>query len=243
MFKRIKSVLSLCCLIAPALFLIGCQPARMMVPPDLRMHSHLYPCQGRQGFKLSEQFSCGPYAVMDVRRGWTRSHSWTIGRFRSAQARQNYEYRVVGPGGVVWYGQAATGVTKNDIRADVLGGELMWGLTYDMHFFVRIGTVSHVDRAWSLIMSQGAANKLVSGVLTDNETMYRVEGVDRLEGTPMPLMEASGYLFALDGVYVAAVEVINDGQLRFSTLLNEFQSDLIAAASAGLLLYRNIGEW
>lgn len=241
MFNQINPLVSLCWLIAGALFLTGCQPARMMVPPDLRMHSHLYPCQGRHGFKLSEQFTCGPYAVMDVRRGWTRSHSWTIGRFKSAQARQNFEYRVVGPNGVVWYGQAATGVTRNDIRAEALGGELMWGLSYDMHFFVRIGTLSHVDRAWSLIMSQGSADKLVSGVLTDEQTVYRVEGVDRLEGTPMPLLEASGYLFTLDGYNVAAVEVINEGHIRLSTALDEFQIDLLAAASASLLLYRDIG--
>lgn len=241
MFKRIKLFVSLCWLIVLALSLSGCQPARMMVPPDLRMHSHLYPCQGRQGFKLSERFTCGPYAVMDVQRGWTHSHSWTIGRFRAAQARQNFEYRIVGPSGVVWYGQAATGVTKNDIRAEALGGELMWGLTYDMNFFVRIGTVGYVDRAWSLIMSQGSADKLVSGVLTDEQTVFRVEGVDRLEGTSMPLMEASGYLFTLDGYNVAAVEVLNEGHIRLSTILDEFQSDLLAAASAGLLLYRNIG--
>ncbi len=224
-----------------SMLMTGCQPARMLVPPDLQQNSYFYECEGRQGFKFNEDFIFGPYAVTNVRRGWTRTDSWIVGKFETRHARQNYEYRVTGPGPDVWYGQAATGVSRSDIRQAALGGEFLWGLTYDLNFVVRIGTETP-GRVWTLIMSQEASDRVFTGVLTDEITTYRVEGIDSLEGSSMPLGEAAGYLFTLDGIHVAAVEVINKGSVRLSVLLDDFESDLLATAATALLLYQDISQ-
>ncbi len=228
-------------LVSSLVWASGCQTARMAVPADLEMNAEVFPCSGRQGFVWTEKFTFGPYAVTDVSRGWTRRFAWGVGEFEQSNTKQAYEFRMTAPGGAIWAGQAATGVKKNDLKGMVLGGELTWGLSHALNFVIRIGK-DQAKPLWSLIMGQGSRDKLIKGALTDGATTYTVEGTDRLEGSPMPLMEASGYLISKNGRFVAAVEVINEGSVRFAAGLPAEERDLLATAASGLLLFKDISK-
>ena len=236
-FRKLLSFLGLAglCVILGA----GCQSARMAMPSELESQATTFQCRGRGGFTLAERFEFGPYSVTDVRRSWTTRTSWGIAEFEQSRARQQYEYRMAGPRGVQWLGQAATGVKRNDIRAAAWGGELMVGLSFDLNFVVRLSRDKQADTL-TLILAQRTGSDVMKGSLTDGKTVYSIEGTRRLAGTSIALMEASGYVILKSGLPVAAVEVLNEGSVRFADSLNESERDILAAASAGILLYMDI---
>ena len=209
------------------------------MPLQLESQATSFQCTGRGGFSLSERFEFGPYSVTDVRRGWTSRSSWGIASFEQSRARQQYEYRVKMPDGAKWFGQAATGVKKNDIKAEAWGGQLIMGLSFDLNFVVRMSREGQAS-TWTLILSQNTGSDILKGSLTDGEMVYAVESTRRLAGTSIPLMETSGYVITKNGLPIAAVEVLNEGSVRFANNLDASERDMLAAASAAILLYKDI---
>lgn len=223
------------------LLLTGCQSAKMAIPSDLEARSETYPCIGRNGFSLSEQFSFGPYRVENVHRGWTTRTKWGIVFFERSHARQQYEYTLIPPRGEPWQGQAATGVKKSDLKGTVAGGELTWGLESDLNFVVQIGRTD-APRAWTLVLAEGTRDSTFKGQLSDGTTTYRVEGTHALEGSPIPLMDTAGYLIYDGTRLLAAIDLINAGSVHLDTRLPAARRDPLAAAAAALLLYRDISD-
>lgn len=223
------------------LVLAGCTTARMAIPPDLESRSDAYPCAGRGGFTLSEKFSFGPYEIADVRRGWTHRVAWGIALYERSRARQSYEYTLRAPSGRSWQGQAATGVRKQDLKDNVAGGELTWGLTREVNFVARLGRDGD-SGAWNLALAEERGGVLLNGTLTDGQTTYRIDGSRQLAGTSMPLMENAGFLIYDGPRLVAAVDLVNAGSVRFDQALAPAQREPLAAAAAALLLYRDISN-
>lgn len=223
------------------LLVAGCQTARMALPPGLEGQGEELVCVGRGGFSLAENFSFGPYAVSDVRRGWTRRFAWGLAGYERSRTRQSYEYRLTTPADTTWFGQAATGVRREDLKGTVAGGELTWGLTFDLNFVTRIGQEGR-PAAWTLLLGQGSTDETPRGSLSDGQVVYAVEGTRRLAGTSIPLMEPSGYVITRQGRPVAAVEVLNAGAVRFAGDLAPAEKEPLAAAAAALLLYKDIAK-
>jgi len=238
-----KTITPLRCLSALilALLLSSCQSAQMAIPASLQARSEVYPCIGRGGFTLSEQFSFGPYEVSDVHRGWTTQTAWGIIFFERSHTRQQYEYTLQGPSGAPWQGQAATGVRKSDLKGTVAGGDLTWGIDSDLNFVVRIGQGDKA-KAWTLILAEGNRDTTLKGKFSDGKTTYRVEGSHKLAGSPMPLMEPSGYLIYKGKKLVAAVDVLNAGSVTFDSKLSASKRAPLATAAAALLLYQDISQ-
>jgi hypothetical protein len=219
----------------------GCQSAQMAVPADLQARSEAYPCIGRGGFTLSEHFSFGPYQVENVHRGWTTQTAWGLLFFERSHTRQQYEYSLQGPSGAPWQGQAATGVRKSDLKGTVGGGDLTWGIDSDLNFVVRIGK-GKKSSAWTLVLAEGNRDSTLKGHFSDGSTTYRVEGSHKLAGSPMPLMESSGYLIYKGKRPVMAVDVLNAGSVTLDRKLAASKRDPLAAAAAALLLYQDISQ-
>ena len=217
----------------------GCQSARMAMPIELESQATTFQCKGRNGFALSERFVFGPYVVIDVRRSWTSRQSWGVGDFEQSSAHQQYEYRITGTNDSKWLGQAATGVKKNDIKAAAWGGQLIVGLSFDLNFVVRLSQEKQAT-TWTLILAQNTGEDVLKGSLTDGTTVYAIESTRRLAGTSIPLTDAAGYVITKNGLPIAAVEVLNEGSVRFANNLNTSERDMLAAASAAILLYKDI---
>jgi len=223
------------------LLLSSCQSAQMAIPASLQSSAETYPCVGRGGFTLSEQFSFGPYEVSDVHRGWTTQTAWGIIFFERSHTRQSFEYTLQAPKGVSWQGQAATGVRKSDLKGTVAGGDLTWGIDSDVNFVVRIGQGKKA-KAWTLILAEGNRDSTLKGKFSDGNVSYRVEGSHKLAGSPMPLVDTSGYLIYQGRHLVAAVDVLNAGSVTFDPKLSAAKRDPLAAAAAALLLYQDISQ-
>jgi len=236
-----KPFLRFALILALPLALAGCQTARMAMPPALEARADSLACEGRNGFKLSEAFTFGPYEVFDVRRGWSSRFTWGILSFRQSSARQKLEYALRAPGGAVWRAQAATGVRQQDVQGQVAGGELTWGIGHQAHYLVRIGRDGS-ETPWTLNVAEGDRDTALKGVFTDGATTYEVEGSHQLAGTTIPLMDPSGYIVSLGSRPVMAVDVLNAGSVHFAPDLAAAEREPLAAAAAALLLYKDLSN-
>jgi len=213
----------------------------MHIPSELLTSIETYPCIGRGGFTLSEQFSFGPFQVENVHRGWTQTTAWGIVFFERSHTRQQFEYTLQGPTGAPWQGQAATGVRKSDLKGTVAGGDLTWGIGSDQHFVVRIGR-GDKPQAWTLVLAEGSGDTTLAGQFSDGQVSYRVEGSHKLAGSPIALTDTTGYLIYQGRLLVAAVDVLNAGSVTFAPEVTVAQRDSLAAAAAALLLYQDLSQ-
>ncbi len=228
--------------IACLLMLNACQTAHMAVPGFLEERSDVLHCVGRQGFVRGEQFTFGDYEVERVRRGWVRRVSWDMALAEGHAARQEYEYQVRTPEGVIWQGHAVTGVRKEDIRGTAgRRGEWVWDLTSEVNYVVRFADEAQ-EHFWTLAMAEGLGDTVMNGELSDGETVYRVEGTYQLAGSPMPLSSPSGFIVYDKHRAVAAVEVINEGAVYLDRDLPVAQRDVLAVAATAILLYKDISD-
>jgi len=218
--------------------LSGCRSAQMAIPASLEARSEAYPCIGRGGFGLSEAFSFGPYEVKDVHRGWKVTTTWSI-IFYERSHRQQFEYTLQAGKGKPWKGQAATGVRQSDLKGMVAGGDLTWGIGSDLNFVVQIGQ-GDTPKAWTLVLAEGSRDTTLKGQFSNGKTTYRIEGTHKLAGSPMPLVDTSGYLIYKGKRVVAAVDILNAGSVTFDSKLSVAKRGPLAAAAAGLLLYKDI---
>lgn len=225
--------------ILAAAFLAGCTMARMAVPPDLPASATAMPVEGRKTFSFDESFHFGGSRVESVRRGWTHSTAWRFLGFESGKAKQTYEFHLKAAGGDSWKAHCATGVRWKEMEFENFldsQGTLTWPLHSDTGFactFDREGS-----KAWKLAMDQGTDDLVMNGVLTDGTAVIKVEGIRKLQGTPIPLGEPSGYLFLGPDGLVGAVEVINNGTVWIAGDVAPDVQSALACTSASLLLYR-----
>ena len=221
----------------------GCQTARMAIPPDLEQQAEVLPCVGRGGFQLKEKLSFGGYEVQSVKRGWTSRFTWDVVVYEHSTIKTKFEFELKTPGGALWQGHAANGVKRGDVTGIlVAGGTLDWGVSFDMNYVVNLGLAGQ-SNGWSLVMGEkGVTERIMKGRFSDGHTVFDVEGTRELAGTPIPLMETAGFVIYLGGAPVAAVDLLNEGSVRFDRQLAPAQRDALAAAATALLLYRDISE-
>ena len=217
----------------------GCQSARMAVPAELESGADAWPCVGRGGLAFAEHFSFGPYRVSNVQRSWTRRVSWSIAFFGQSSARQRFEFSLDTPSSRIWQAQAATGMRREDLKDSIGGGQLTWGLSRNVEFAARIAPAGETN-AWTLALADAMDAKPMQGFFSGNGVSLRVESTRKLAGTSIPLSEPSGFLVFDGNRIVAAIDVVNAGSVYFDRSIDPSLRDPLAAASAALLLYRDI---
>jgi|FLOH01.1.fsa_nt_gi hypothetical protein len=199
----------------------------------------------RRGFTFTEDFSCGPVRVQKVDRSWTR----TVGRrtfalvnnwFATHESSQRYEFEVAGAEGRVWDGQfsVTAGVSQLQIREFLLRD-----FTIDLeNTNLLIGLMSSLETGatWKLVLARPSGDALMNGTLTDGTRTIDIEGSRRVANSSLPISEASGYTFLQNGRALVAVEVINAGAMWVLRASDPELRDVLTAASAALLLYRDL---
>ena len=220
---------------------VGCRTACFDVPTDLASEAPEWTVEGRQRFSFKEAISFGPFRTAVVDRSWTKTRSWGGDWFSSSKAKQTYEFILQETSGVVWEAQCATGVSKQDMRFDdVMGGELEIEVQANVYFACSFRQKGE-KKVWRLAMSQSTSEMVLNGVLTDRKTRIQVQGSQKLQGSPIPLSDPTGYTFVLDGDIIGAVEVINKGAVWLRPTVDPEIRSVLATASSALLLFKNIG--
>ncbi|NCC50749.1 MAG: hypothetical protein EOM20_05975 [Spartobacteria bacterium] len=217
----------------------GCTTASMQVPSALQGVPVLA-VTGRSAFRFNESFQFGPYAVTDVKRGWTSGSSWGLMGFRSTHKNQQYEFSLVAAD-AEWKAQCATRVSRKDLEQNLWGGELTAQLDLDSAFICTLHSES-TGATWKMLMSRKTGQAVMDGTLSDGVSSITVSGTRSLKGSSIELSTATGYTFEINGSVVAAVQVINNGAIWLVPSIPRETQDLLAAAATALILYDDIGK-
>ncbi len=224
-----------------ATLFIGCRMARMAIPEPLMTEAVEMTVEGRQKFTFKESLTFGPYRVTDVDRSWTKTSSWGGQWFSNSKAKQSYEFTLRDSNTPIWEAQCATGVDERELNFNnFLGGQLE--ITSASIYFACAFLEKQERKRWRLVMSQSPSEMVMDGVLTDGQTRINVKGSQKLQGSPIPLSDPTGYEFELRGHIVGAVEVINKGSVWLHPSIEPEIRSALATASSALLLYRAIHE-
>ena len=221
--------------------LLSCRMARMAVPESLTSDAAEMEVKGRQRFSFKESLSFGPFRITDVDRGWTQTSSSGSAWFSSSKAKQSYEFTLRETNSPTWEAQCATGVNKRELNFDdFLGGELEIEMA-SVYFACSFKRRSEKGR-WRLVMSQSASEMVLNGILTDGKERIQINGSQKLQGSPIPLSDPTGYEFVHKKRIIGAVEVINKGGVWILPSIDSEIRSVLAAASSALLLYRDISD-
>ena len=227
-------------------FVSGCRLARMAVCPMLTSQAYEMPVKGKKYFCFDESFHFGPYSILNVSRGWTKSTTLGIYDFQMIKAKQKYSFILVNNKNYRFECRCTTRVDKK-LLDTYLGhegkyGELEWTFSSDTAFVADFYQQGQ-EKVWKLFMEDHFNKEgVMQGIVSDGHLQIFIVGTRRLAGTPIPLMEASGYEFWIDRKMVGAVEVINDGAVWIHPKMNEEIQSVLATAASALLLYKNIGD-
>ena len=218
---------------------VACREAQMAAPADLAPSIPAWKVQQTRIIGWDSPFTFGPYMVKDVKRGWTESTAWGFMVYESYRADQSFEYIVENKAvGAVWRCNCATNVNQQVLEGMVGPGKLTWELGAGQSLACSLRAPS--GKIWRMALAaSGASNMPMQGALETSGFSVLIKGTDKLEGSPIPLSEPTGYVFSSIQGTVGAVQVINNGVLW---LPNSAQQPALAAAAAGLLLYQDISR-
>ena len=76
--------------------------------------------------------------------------------------------------------------------------------------------------------------------MTDGTTQIDISATNKLAQSPLPLKDATGYLFHIGDRLVGAVEVFNKGTVWLDDTVTAEVRSALAATSTVLLLYQDI---
>ena len=215
-----RTTLALCVLIA------GCQTARMPLPESL---TEQWPVQGRQGWKIQESISFGPYAAVDMDRSWTRGRDRDIPVYEGNERQQHYAFTLTDDGSAAWLVKCRTALARHAITTPAVDVELRNRSRLDCAL-----TEAEGKRTWQLTMKEDREEPLAGSLHTDDDA-FTVRGTTALEGG-LPSAETSGYHLTHGSRPVAAVEVVNKGSVALDPTLSPETRSLLSAAAAALLL-------
>jgi len=231
-----QAVLKLC--IACLAGACACRPAQMALSPDLLTRAREHPVTGRQGLIGGGGFSFGPYSAGFVESFGVEKTKLGISQWTSAKSRQPYSFRLDGPHGS-WQVSCLASAGKEALEVEpVLGGSLTWDLKGRTRLACRLVGPSGAG-SWQMEMRRESTEPAMRGFLATRSDRVEVRGTSSLLGSPIRLGSASGYEFYYHGRLSGAVEVMNDGRVWLIPGGCCPRDDLLAAASAALLYFRD----
>lgn len=239
-----KSILTLTAILAAAMALIGCRPAEMAAPPALTAAAPRMAVKGRPTFFSHSAMSFGPWRVTDIDRGWTKGSEWGAAwgnvNYADRSATQDLSFTISPPTGAPWKCRCTTRADQNLMR--IIGDSSSFTDEMAGNFSYACSFLPPAGRPWSMALGRQAGGRSMQGFLGGPGGSFRIVGTSALKGSPIPLSEASGYVFDLGGQPVGAVEVINDGAVWINRGAPADHAGAMAAAAAALLLHQKIGE-
>ena len=227
----LTAVIVTCFAMVPA---AGAKSAAMLLPAELA-HLQSSPVSGRQGWKLNETLTFGSTRVFNVDRSLSRGNDLGILFYQGSKRRQTFGFSMVDGSGDVWRGAAATNLRRHALADSGISIEV----SNKSGFAAHLSPQDRPQELWVMELAEQGEQPL-KGSLRHNDVVYAVTGTNKLAGTRLPLEGTSGYVVALDGEALAAVEVINNGAVWVAPHLSAEQRQPLLAAVSALLLFEDL---
>lgn len=213
----------------------GCASARMAVPPSLASVP-AQPVSGRQGWKLKESLGFGSFQVTAVQRSWTRGGDLQVDVYERNRRRQSFQFQLSENGTELLSAKAQVNLQRQAVE---VGADLEWQNQSSLE--AKFQSVNPALSGSGVLVLQEQGVRPLSGSLTWGSRVIQVTGTDRLQGSPLPLGTTSGYILS-EGRDVAAVDVVDGGQVRLADGLEAPLRAQLAATAAALLLLEDLRE-
>jgi hypothetical protein len=205
----------------------------MELPADLAA-SEMFTVSGRQGWTSTQSVRFGAWEAKSIDRSWTRGNDLRFNEYERNRRRQGYAFTLNGEASTDW-------------RVECLAGLLVRGAT--VHGVTIEGTnrssldcelrPAGSDATFHLVLAE-EGEKPLTGMLNGPATAIQVIGTNRMRGGVVPAGFTTGYRFEQAGRALAAVDVMNDGTVRFRAGTDAAARSAIAAAATALLLLEDL---
>jgi hypothetical protein len=189
---------------------------------------------------FSKSFHFGLYNVTDVHRGWTKGEGFSIWGYSESGAEQKYEFSVNESDRTTWEVQCTTEADWSQLEMQgFLGGDLTIEFSSNRQLACVLKQEDG-EKLSKLVMAQSANETAFQGIMMDGATRIEISPIHKLDTTPLPVREPTGYIFHIESRPVGAVEVINKGTVWLNNSVTPETRSALAATSAVLLLYQDI---
>lgn len=218
----------------------SCNLPKMMLDVNLKANAESYKVSGVNGVQINQVVSFGEFRTGKVKKGW-RNTSRTGFIFDKLEAKQKINFDISAQSGEPVVVSCAAKYLEKDLN--LFKSKSSFSLSSEDTY---TGSIVSSEMAWEFIVSkQQSFNKSVclAGELSDLKNkveIYEVHTYDDKYKTAVP--DAVGYELKMAGLSVAAVQVINGGNVWIRTGLPDKTRLSIAALCAALLLKPNLDQ-
>lgn len=220
----------------PALLLVtslvaGCSTAQMRLPDGFAAAPERYDVSGHNPRRANADLRFGPYAVRAVRDGSTFSWSVPVAALDVSRAWQPYAFAIDAAG-------APRVEAQCQARAWTLGHGGDQRTTLDLTALAGpyLSCAMRQAGAPPFALTLARTGRDMEGRLESASGPYRVRALHGVAGSRIAAYTPTGYAIEDGDRVVAAVDVLNAGQVYFDPDAGTADRPLLAAAMAALLL-------
>lgn len=216
-----------------ALIVAGCSAARMPVDESLAGGDN-WTVEGRQGWKIHERLTFGPYAATDVDRSWTKGRDRVIDELEMNRRRQTFNFTLSTSGTPLWSVACEARVRRGEVNTPVVDIEFRNRSSLDC----ALSPLGDDREDWILALEERGERPL-KGTLASSDGILQIDGTNKLKGG-LPASLTTGYYIRRGERRLGAIEVVNNGAVRIAAGLSLAEREVVAAAAAALLLLEDL---
>ena len=216
----------------------ACTAAQAPTPATLATATRM-PVSGRQGWKIGERLSFGPYVADSVQRSWTKGADFSYGPSggpQNARARRTQSYAFVqrDAGAAPIAGACEARLRQRAVESKVVDVQLEDASTLQCRLVPDADTLL----AWTVALSERRDAPLEGTIAraADGRAVYAVRGTNRLAGAALATGETTGYELLQGARIVGMVDVTNAGAVVLAPALPDGARRILAATASALLL-------
>lgn len=213
----------------------GCTTARMPVGDTLTTSERLT-VEGRQGWKIHERITFGPFATADLDRSWTKGSGLVINEVETNRRRQTFSFTLTEAGASLYAVACEVRLRHGEVNTPIVDIEFRNRSKLDCSV-KPTETAGHTP-AWTLVLEERGEEPL-AGTLSSRDADFDITGTNKLSGG-LPVSFTTGYYIRREGRDIGAVEVVNDGAVRLGAGDPGSERQVVAAAAAALLLHEDL---
>ncbi len=211
----------------------GCTSARMPVDESLA-DGEYWVVEGRQGWKIRERLSFGPYTADSIDRSWTKGRGLVINELELNRRRQTFSFTLAGNGAPLYSVECGVRLRHGEINTPIVDVQFRNRSEMDC----TANPIEQDRSAWTLALEERGERPL-TGTLSTQGSTFEIAGTNKLRGG-LPASFTTGYYVRLNGRDIGSVEVVNAGGVRIGAAVSDDDREVIAAAAAALLLLEDL---
>ena len=215
------------------------------LPQNLKDSSKILPVKGRYGKQFNQVITFGDYTTSKIKKGWTKTSSFTFGAKSVSKSSQKFSFTQFGPNSAEAEVTCLGELSKADI--EIIKNLFAVGMDFKNCF---TGSIQLVNDSvpWEFIIldpdSKPDTESSKGFVRKGNEPMIELFGITELEGKKIPKMLQTliGWEYRLNGESIGVVSLYNKGTVVLKEGISEEFKIVIASLSTALLVRTDLTD-